>query len=290
MELKLAVADYSFPLLEWEQSLRLAREIGMDGVDIGLFSTGSHLRPDEVLENPEASAASASTALRAHGLQPTDVFGIPGSGFDQNAVNDPDISTREKSAEYFHRILEFTVRCGASHLTLLPGVHFPQEQKNDSLKRAAAELEWRAQAAERAGVKCGIEPHLGSIVPTPEEALQLLELAPTLTLTLDPSHFIRQGISNELVLTLVSRTSHVHVRGAQEGRLQAPLRDNSIKFERFLESLNRHEYPGWMTVEYTWIEWERCNEVDILSETILLRNLLRATQEKIASSRPGAER
>jgi sugar phosphate isomerase/epimerase len=163
---------------------------------------------------------------------------------------------------------------------LLPGVHFPQERRYDSLNRAAAELEWRAQAAERAGVKFAVEAHLGSIVPTPEEALQLIELAPTLTLTLDPSHFIRQGISNERVLTLVSRSSHVHARCAREGRLQAPLRDNSINFEKYLESLNRHEYPGWMTLEYTWIEWERCNEVDILSETILLRNLLRTVHSK----------
>ena len=261
----------------------LAREIGMEGVDIGLFSAGSHLRPGEILENPGASAARVSATLRTHGLQPADVFGIPGAGFDQNAVNDPDLSTRQKSAEYFHRILEFTIRCGASHLTLLPGVHFPQEQKDDSLKRAAAELEWRAQAAERAGVKFAVEAHLGSIVPTPEEALQLLELAPTLTLTLDPSHFIRQGISNETVLTLVGRSSHVHARCAREGRLQAPLRDNSINFEKYLESLCRLEYSGWMTVEYTWIEWERCNEVDTLSETILLRNLLRTAYSKTAS-------
>jgi sugar phosphate isomerase/epimerase len=216
MELKLAVADYSFPLLEWEKSLNLAHEVGMDGVDLGLFAGGSHLRPNKVLENPETSAAEVSAVVRARGLQVADVFGIPAASFDQMAVNDPDESSRHKSAEYFHRILEFAVRCGASHFTLLPGVHFPQEQKGDSLKRAAAELEWRAQAAERAGVRMAIEPHLGSIVPTPEEALHLLELAPTLTLTLDPSHFIRQGISEERVLTLVSRTSHFHARCARE--------------------------------------------------------------------------
>jgi sugar phosphate isomerase/epimerase len=275
MELKLAVADYSFPLLEWEQSLNLAHEIGMEGVDIGLFAAGSHLQPDKILEDPDTSAAGIAATLRAHGLQPADVFGIPGMGFDQNAPNDPDENSRRKSAEYFYRILEFTVQCGASHLTLLPGIHFPQEQEDDSLKRAAEELEWRAQVAKRAGVKFSIEAHLGSIVPTPKEALQLLELAPTLTLTLDPSHFIRQGISDETVIALVSRTSHMHVRCAREGQLQAPLRDNAIDFKKYLHSLNRNEYSGWMTVEYTWIEWERCNEVDIVSETILLRNLLR---------------
>lgn len=275
MDLKLAVADYSFPLLEWEQSLKLAHEIGMDGVDIALFAGRSHLRPDQMLENPKASAASVSATLRAHGLQLADVFGIPGTSFAQNAPNDPDASSRKRSAEYFYRILEFAAECGAVHLTLLPGVHFPQEQKDDSLKRAAAELEWRAQAAERAGVRLAIEAHLESIVPTPQEALQLLELAPTLTLTLDPSHFIRQGISDEMVMPLLSRTSHFHARCAREGRLQAPLRENSVDFKRYLHSLERNEYSGWMTVEYVWIEWEQCNEVDNLSETILLKNLLR---------------
>jgi sugar phosphate isomerase/epimerase len=284
MELKLAVSDYSFPLLEWEQSLRLAREIGMEGVDLGLFAHGSHLQPDKILENPETSAAKICATLRAHGLHAADVFGIPGASFDQNALNDPDASSRRKSTEYFHRILEFAVGCGGSHLTLLPGVHFLQEQKGDSLKRSAEELEWRAQAAERAGIRLSIEPHLGSIVPTPEEALQLLELAPTLTLTLDPSHFIRQGITKEAVMPLVSRTSHMHARGAREGRLQAPLRENSIDFKQYLHSLNLHEYSGWITVEYTWIEWERCNEVDIVSETILLRNLLRKVQNEVAAS------
>lgn len=275
MDLKLAVADYSFPLLEWEQSLRLAHEIRMSGVDIGLFHAGSHLQIDEILENPAASAARVSADLRAHGLQPADVFGIPGAAFDQYALNDPDTGSRQKSAEYFHRILEFAARCGASHVTLLPGVHFAQEPGEDSLRRAAAELEWRAQAAERAGIRLAVEAHLGSIVPTPQEALRLLELAPTLTLTLDPSHFIRQGISDDAVMPLVSRTTHMHARGAREGSLQAPLRENAIDFKKYVHALRQHGYAGWITVEYTWQEWERCNEVDILSETILLRNLLR---------------
>ena len=281
MALKLAVADYSFPLLDWEQSLRLAREIGMGGVDIGLFHAGSHLRPDTILGDPQASAASVSASMRAQELQAADIFGIPGAGFDQQAVNDPDAGSRQKSAEYFHRILEFTVGCGCSHLTLLPGVHFPQEQREDSLKRAGAELEWRAQAAERAGVRLAVEAHLGSIVPTPQDALQLLELAPTLTLTLDPSHFMRQGISDDVVLSLVGRTSHMHARGARKGRLQAPLRDNAVDFKKYLQALSRHQYPGWIAVEYTWQEWERCNEVDIVSETILLRNLLRTLQVEV---------
>ena len=34
-------------------------------------------------------------------------------------------------------------------------------------------------------------------------------------------------------------------------------------------------YKGFVAVEYVWSEWRECNQVDVLSETILLRDLLR---------------
>jgi hypothetical protein len=34
-------------------------------------------------------------------------------------------------------------------------------------------------------------------------------------------------------------------------------------------------YGGWIGLEYIWIEWEGCNEVDTLSETILLRDIIK---------------
>ncbi len=51
MKLSLATADYSFPKLEWEQTLRLARDIKMQAMDIGLFAGRSHLTPDEIFSN-----------------------------------------------------------------------------------------------------------------------------------------------------------------------------------------------------------------------------------------------
>ena len=35
-------------------------------------------------------------------------------------------------------------------------------------------------------------------------------------------------------------------------------------------------YRGYLGIEYVWIDWEHCNEVDNLSETIRLRDFLRA--------------
>jgi sugar phosphate isomerase/epimerase len=290
VDLKLATADYSFPLLEWEHTLSVARDMGLQGIDISLFENRSHLQPLEILSAPSRSAARVCAALQHNGLELADVFGIPGTRFEQNSPNDPDETKRKKSAEYFYRILEFAVRCNARHLTLLPGVHFPEESQEDSLKRAADELEWRAQAAGKVGVRFAIEPHFGSVVPTPAQAQRLLELAPTLSLTLDPSHFTYQGIPDDDIMPLVVRTSHFHARCARQGKLQAPLEKNTIDFVSYLSALERQGYSGWIALEYVWIDWEHCNEVDNLSETVLLRNLFRAANARTKTVTSKGER
>jgi hypothetical protein len=34
-------------------------------------------------------------------------------------------------------------------------------------------------------------------------------------------------------------------------------------------------YGGYIGIEYVWTDWEHCNEVDNLSEVILLRDFIR---------------
>ncbi|MEO6829200.1 MAG: TIM barrel protein, partial [Acidobacteriaceae bacterium] len=175
-------------------------------------------------------------------------------------------------------------RCNARHLTLLPGVTFDQESYNDSVQRSSEELAWRIEAARKVGVTLAIEAHLGSIVPLPEQARHLLDMTTGLTLTLDYGHFTRQGIPDEEIEPLVPFASHLHARCGRQGRLQASLRENTIDFVRIVRSLEQHEYTGFITLEYVWIDWEQCNEVDNLSETILLRNLLQSADTKNSAS------
>ncbi len=276
MTLKLATADYSFPLLEWEQVLRLARDLGMQGIDISLFQGRSQLNPDEILANPSKSAARISAGVESQGLEIADIFGQPGKTFYENAPNDPDDNVRKRAAEFFYRILEFTVRCNGKHLTILPGVHFEREDYADSLKRCADELAWRCEAAAKVGVKFAVEAHLGSIIPTPEDAQKLLDRVPGLTLTLDYGHFTYQGIPDDRIEPLMARASHFHARCARRERLQAPLKENTIDFRRVVQAMRRERFAGFVAIEYVWIDWEHCNEVDNLSETILLRDLVRA--------------
>jgi sugar phosphate isomerase/epimerase len=277
MNLQLATGDYSFPKLEWEQTLRLARDIGMEGIDIALFAARSHLDPREALANPSKCAARVAAAVRQNDLEIADIFGQAGSTFEENAINHPDATVRERATQFFHRILEFAARCNSRHLTLLPGPPFQDEPYEDSLKRSAEELAWRLEAAGKVGITFSVEPHVGSIAATPAKARRLLDATPGLTLTLDYSHFTCQGISDDEIEPLLPFASHFHARGACGGRLQAAMKENTVDYARILRTMQKIGYSRFVVLEYVWTEWMRCNEVDNLSETILLRDLLRAS-------------
>jgi len=281
MKPRFACADFAFPLLSHAHSLDLSAMLGFRGVDIGLFEGRSHLWPSREFKRPRASARRLKRTLAARGLQAADVFLQLAPDFAPFAVNQPDARRRRKARDGFLRTLDYADALGSRHVTGLPGIVFPGESRDSSLARAADELSWRVAQSRAAGLVFGTEAHVGSIASTPEEAADLVRRAPGLTLTLDYTHFTRAGIPDRRVEPLVRHASHFHARGACRGRLQCNFRQNTIDYARVLAAIQASGYRGWIGVEYVWIDWEHCNESDNISETIQLRDYLRATAEKI---------
>jgi sugar phosphate isomerase/epimerase len=274
MKAKLACADFSFPLLPHEHVLDLIAMLKIPAVDIGLFEGRSHLQPSKVFRNVRQSASRLLKQLRDRGLKAADVFMHPASDFESLAPNQPAASKRRWARDIFFKTLEFTARCHGSHVTLVPGVPFPQEPKAASFGRCVEELGWRSAQAKDFGIIFGIEPHIGSIVPTPVAGARLVQSTPGLTLTLDYTHFTRMGYEDSAIEPLLKYASHFHARASRRGRLQAPWRENAIDYRRVLDVMDANRYQGYIGIEYVWIEWQHCNEVDNLSETILLRDFL----------------
>ena len=276
MTLKLACADFTFPLLSHENVLQLIAMLEFKGVDIGLFEERSHLLPSREFENVTQSARRLKNRLDTWGLEAADIFLQVGLDFKPYAVNHPEASHREKARDWFIKTLDYAAECECEHVTGLPGAHFETESYEDSFARAVDELNWRVDQAKRYGIVYGVEAHIGSIVPQPEPAEKLLQRVPGLTLTLDYAHFTRIGLPDAAVEPLVKYASHFHVRGASNERLQETFANNTIDFKRILEVADANGYGGWLGVEYVWTEWENCNACDNLSETILFRDFVRS--------------
>ncbi len=272
---KLACADFTFPLLTHDKALDLIALLDFEGVDIGLFEGRSHLWPSRVFGDVSGSARELSRKLGDRGLDLADVFLQTAPDFESLAPNHPDPDRLRTARDWFAKTVDYAVEAGGRHVTALPGIHFEGEPEADSFRRCCDELAWRVEAARERGITFSVEAHVGSIAPTPGAAATLVRAVPGLTLSLDYTHFTRSGIADAEVEPLIAHASHFHARCAREGRLQSSFKENAIDYGRVLDVMRQVGYAGYVGVEYVWIDWEHCNEVDNLSETILLRDFLR---------------
>jgi sugar phosphate isomerase/epimerase len=273
MELKLACADFSFPLLIQDQAFKLIQMLGFTGVDVGLFEDRSQLQPSHVIPHLAASARDLAQRVADCGLAFADIF-FQAPAFDVTAANHPDPAERQKGRELFLRMLEFTLRCNGAHMTGLPGVEWDGVPYETSLQRSAGELAWRVEQAKQVGICYSVEAHVGSIAPTPQKALQLVQMTPGLTLTLDYTHFTSQGCTDDEIEPLLQHATHFHARGACQGRVQASSKQNTIDYPRVVRAMKRLNYPGYVGVEYVWQDWLNLNDVDNVSETVMMRDLI----------------
>ena len=280
-QLKLSCADFAFPLLAHEDSLRLIQMLGIEAVDLGLFSRRSHLQPEHIAANPVAAGRALIQPLHDLRLQLSDVFVQLGPEPGQNAVNEPSAQVRRADRERFRQCIDFAVAAGCRHMTGLPGVPLEGQPREDSLSLAIEETAFRMAACNEAEVQYSIEAHVGSLCPTPAATLEFLRRLPGLTLTLDYGHFIYQNQNPADADALLPHAAHFHARAAMPGRLQTRLAKNQIDFAPLVWQVLARPSVPWICIEYVWVDWEGCNEVDNVSETILMRRHLKRIAEQL---------
>ncbi len=272
--LKFSCADYSFPVLERSEALRLVKLLGFHHVDVGLFARSSHFSPIELLASPRSYTARILHDLKAAELSVSDVFVQIGVDPGEHAANDPSPAVRSKNRDVFTRALEFCVALGCSHLTGLPGVFHAAVSRDLDLELANEEAARRMTECASAGVHYAIEPHVDSICADVESARAFVDAVEGLTLTLDYGHFIAAGETSAHVHRLLQFASHAHVRGGAVGRLQTSVQENTIDFPGMITGLQQLGYGGFFALEYVWVDWKGCNRTDNVSETLLLQREL----------------
>lgn len=270
---KLACSNAAFPLLTLDKAIKVIQLLNFTGVDIGLFEGRGTINPSKELKNPIAAGKRLGNLIKESNLVLADIFYQGSEDFATSAINHPDSQVRKKSHENFKRLIDYVYSAKGRHLTLLPGVHWSNETFSASFYRSIEELNWYINAAKDADIAVSFEPHLGSHISTPEIVNKICKSLPLAPLTLDFGHFIYQGYTNDEILPLLQYASHFHGRCAAKQKLQASLSENEIDHKKVINKMRSIKYKGWIGIEYVWIDWEQCNKVDIISETIQLKNI-----------------
>jgi sugar phosphate isomerase/epimerase len=274
--MKLSCADFTWPLLPHDKVLALIHLLDLEGVDIGFFGNRSHIRPEVVREDVALWAGILGERLARTQVELADLYYQPWSDFPTMAPNNPDPKQQADSDALFETVLEFGRRLKTPGITMLPGVRFGDESDEVSIRRSAEKLKQRVDQAARLGMALSVEGHVGSNVDTPDRLARLVELTPGLTLTLDYTHYTFAGFKDSEIEPLIPHARHFQIRGAAKGKLQANFNESTIDHVRMMNKIKETGYDRWIGLEYVWVNWQDCNRSENVSETIQLRDQVRA--------------
>lgn len=267
---RISCSEYSFPAVSGQhERIGIVRLLGFELVDLALFlSDGA-----ELAAAPGAVAADLRAALATHGLGSEDLFLAVGETVEEIAPNQRDADRRVRGRREFAAAARVAAELGIPGVTILPGVTWAEDPAG-SWAACVEELAWRVEEATALGVEVRIEAHAGSVVPVPDLAARLCAAVPGLRLTLDLSHFELQSVTLDRMLTLVPLAGHVHVRGAKPGAIQVRWRDNETDFAALVGALRACGYRGAYCVEYVPMPKWRCDELDVVTEALVMRGAL----------------
>ena len=105
--------------------------------------------------------------------------------------------------------------------------------------------------------------------------MTFLQQNPALKIVLDYSHFMAKGYGPGDADPLGPYAGHVHLRHACDGKLQVRWDDGELDLHAVVEVLMDADYNGYLTLEYEHDPWMDCDQVDVMTETIKMRDEMR---------------
>lgn len=267
--MKLSVTSWSFPACTLAEAWAVARALGLTRLDLGLLH-GPALDRARVVADP----LGAAEEVRALGVECPNLYWLFGSTLEENAISDPAALSR--NLEELREALRFMAALAIPTLFVLPGVHRPGASRRDLMAASAASLRAMLPLARASGVTLTVEPHVGGLLGSPADALALLDAVPGLKLTLDYAHFACMGFPQEAVDPLAPHAAHVHLRQARPGALQAKWGQGTLDMGALLATLEAAGYEGALSIEYVHQDYMGTLHDDVLTETVRMRDHLRA--------------
>jgi sugar phosphate isomerase/epimerase len=266
--MQLSVTSWSFPACNLDEAWAIARALGFQALDLGLFY-GPALDKARVLADPERAAAD----VKARGIQGANLYWLFGGGLADRALTDP--STRAANLADFAAVCRFAAAAGIPSVFVLPGV-MDTRPREQAIAESAESLRALLSIANDHGLTLTVEPHVGGLLASPADTLALLEQAPGVKLALDYAHFACMGFPQEAIDPLAPFAGHVHLRQARPGALQAKWGEGTLDFAAMIATLRASGYAGWLAVEYVHQSYMNTLCDDVLTETIRMRDAMHA--------------
>lgn len=270
MTIKLGCHLWTFGQCTVREAAGIIRALGLDYMDLG---NAKDLDPVYIAANTAAEAERFNRLKAETGVTFVDAFPHVTPAF---SLNHPDPAMRAAHRPVMTAFFDFAVLMDLSGVTVSPGRYWPGSTPQADFDRGAEELRWLVDQAARRGLPLRIEPHIESVTFTPTLTLDMLAAVPGLTLTLDYSHFVFHGAPLDQIAVLDEHATHWHARQAALSQANCAFAQGTIDFDRIVAGMKARRYAGGLCLEYVHGTWASMDKIDCVTETVLLRDYLRA--------------
>lgn len=277
-------------LLPLEGAARIVKALGFNTTAIGW----AHIDWPQVRKDPVRAADDVRRIMEPLELTIDDSFIWFKNRFvDEDrqelkcTITQPDQRARDDNFEMFKSFTKFCNEIGCPGITLSSGVKYEEEgfTFDQIYDIARQELLRMVDFAGEHGVEVRPEPHNESVMGTLATCQQMLDDVPGLKVSLDYSHFMPQGHSIEDVHVLIPHAGHVHARQANRERLQCRYDEGILDFEAIVKELATQGYNGNIALEYVCVNYRGCNDIDVITESLRLKQDLLHYLEKYDTAR-----
>ena len=263
------VTSWSFPQLTLKEIVGLAKVLNLGGVDLGYFYK-SALDRQAIIESPEAYALE----LKAYDHHFPCLYHLFGEDLYQNNI--ADLSALDNNISAIKQVIKFCKSLGITQIMLLPGMVMPGLTREQSFDNAVESLNKIVPIVVEAGLKVSVEPHVHGLLESVDLAKKMVEQVPNLGLTLDYAHLVCLGFTQAEIDILAPFASYIHLRQASPGKLQEKMAIGTINFNAMLSLLDSVDYQGYVAYEYVHQDYMNTLSEDVLTETILMRDLVQS--------------
>jgi len=249
MRFKISCCAFNFEGLELDEKLKLVANMAFDTVDLSA-KQGTELSQQMMIEQPASYGAAIREKVAQYGLNPDELFICTMLDGEQEIdITTNDVATQAKIVDYFQQFCIFAQTVGFASIMLVPlsTIDMAPQRAWDNTVRV---LKRCVEIATAHGLLFNIEPVDFSLLKTPALACRMAEAVPGLGFTLDYSHYICAGFSQEEIAKMHKYMRHMHIRQATKGSRQEPLETGTIDFAQVTQLLLNDDFAGRLAMEH----------------------------------------
>jgi hexulose-6-phosphate isomerase len=238
-----------------EAKLKLAKEAGFDGVEIGTLTNDEDRRRYREIAD--------AVGIEIHSIMNSKHWAKP--------LSDPDPKVREESAQGVIDSIKTASVVGADTVLLVPAVVTENVTYEEAYERSQIEIRRLAKVAAAARIYIAVENVWNKFLLSPIEFARYVDEFESeyVVAYFDVGNIVLYGYPQHWIRTLGKRIKKIHVKGFHGQRREFTwLLEGTINWRAVMEALREVGYDGYLTAELPVDSKDPEGRVKMISEDL----------------------